>query len=222
MSSRTEPPRAPIRRLADAVRRIGRSGPLHRPAPGELPALEPWSHAPEGGGPSAPDVAVLVYRGASSTEVELVADALARPLGARVRLVSVEGGPVVAVEPSRQVLTEPLATVPAPYGLVVPGGLGWKLESGRPEVARWLQPAVASARGVLAVSTGSLLLAAVGHLDGREATGHWLGGDLLEGMGARSRSDRIVRQRFLVTATGARAGVEAAAELAREMRFAPR
>lgn len=222
MSSRTESPRVSIQRLTDAVRRLTGTGSGTRPSPGELPPLVAWSRAPDGPTSSAPVVAVLVYRGVSSTEAELVADALARPLGAHVRLVSADGGPVVAVEPARRVITEPLDAVPEPYGVVIPGGLGWKLEAGRPEIAQWLPTALASARGVLAVSTGSLLLASVGHLAGREATGHWLGADLLEGMGARARSSRIVRERRLVTATGARAGVEAAADLAREMRFGPR
>lgn len=149
-------------------------------------------------------------------------DALARPLGARVRYVSAPGGPVVAVEPPRQIITDPLDAVPDPYGLVVPGGLGWKRESRSPEVTRWLRQVVPQARGVLAVSTGSLLLAAAGHLEGREATGHWLAGELLAGLGARPRSDRIVRAPKLVTASGARSGVEAAAQLAQEMRFGPR
>jgi len=153
--------------------------------------------------------------------VELVADALARPLGAAVRLVSADPGPVVAVEPARPIITEALAAVPEPYGLVVPGGLAWKREAARPEVADWLHSAASTARGVLAVSTGSLLLASVGVLEDREATGHWLAGDLLAGLGARPSAARIVHGRLLVTATGARSGVEAAAELAKEMRFAP-
>ena len=188
--------------------------------PASSPHSEPWSHAgPDD--PSPPEVAVLVYRGASSSEVELVGDALAQALGARLRLASVDGGPVVGVEPARQILTEPLSEVPIPYGLVVPGGLGWKREARRPEVVDWLGRAVIEARGVLAVSTGSLLIASVGHLAGREATGHWLGGRLLAEMGAEPSRERIVRGRLLVTATGARAGVEAAPELAREMRFGP-
>lgn len=199
-------------------------GPSTRAAPGELEPLLPWSHAasdrPAGDAP--PIVAVLVYRGVSSSETELVADALARALEAEVRLVAADPGSVVGVEPARQIVAESLASVPAPYGLVLPGGLAWKRESERPEVARWLHRAATEARGILAVSTGSLLLASVGLLEDREATGHWLAGDLLAGLGARPSSDRIVRGRLLVTATGARAGIEAAAELAREMRFAPR
>ncbi|MEM9564327.1 MAG: DJ-1/PfpI family protein [Actinomycetota bacterium] len=195
-----------------------------RRAPGELEPLGPWSHT----GARLPDdrrapvVAVLTYRGVSSTEVELVGDALARPLAAEVRLVSADGGPVVAVEPARQLLTEPLEAVPEPFGLVVPGGLAWKLEAERPEVVEWLGRVARTARGVLAVSTGSLLLASVGVLADRDATGHWLAGDLLAGLGARPSSARIVHGRLLATTTGHRAGVEAAAELAREMRFAPR
>lgn len=184
--------------------------------------LGPWSHRPSGGDDRVGwEVAVLVYRGVSSAEVQLVADALARPLQASVRLVSADPGPVVAVEPARSILTEPLDAVPAPDGLVIPGGLAWKREAHRPEVAAWLREATESARGVIAVSTGSLLLAAVGKLEGREATGHWLASDLLADLGAHPSSARIVRGRLLVTASGARAGVEAAAELAQEMRFAP-
>lgn len=206
--------------------RLGRPGSARsRPAPGQLAPLEPWSHAGRARSPGSEpdvDVAVLVYRGVSSTEVELVADALARPLGATVRLVSVDRGPVVAVEPARPIVTEPLSAVPEPYGLVVPGGLAWKREATRPEVAAWLRRAALSARGVLAVSTGSLLLASVGVLEDREAAGHWLAGDLLADLGARPSTARIVHGRLLVTATGARSGVEAAAGLAQEMRFAPR
>ncbi len=193
-------------------------------APGELEPLRPWSHG-TARGPSdrpPPVVAVLTYRGVSSTEVELVGDALARALAAEVRLVSADGGPVVAVEPARQIVTEPLDDVPEPFGLVVPGGLAWKLEADRPEVARWLGRVARSARGVLAVSTGSLLLASVGVLADRDATGHWLAADLLADLGARPSSARIVHGRLLVTAAGHRAGIEAATELAREMRFAPR
>lgn len=213
----------------DRFRRTRPRGPRSRPAPGELATLEPWSYAGAGSLPGSPaptdptiDIAVLVYRGVSSTEVELVADALARPLGAAIRLVSADPGPVVAVEPARAIMTEALAAVPEPYGLVVPGGLAWKREAARPEVEDWLRSVAASARGVLAVSTGSLLLASVGVLEDREATGHWLAGDLLADLGARPSAARIVHGRLLVTATGARSGVEAAAELAKEMRFAPR
>lgn len=165
------------------------------------------------------EIAVLVYRGVSSAEVEMVGDALARSLGATVRLVSAEPGNVVAVEPARFIVAEPLAAMPHPYGLVIPGGLAWKREAERSELIDWLGQAVGSARGIIAVSTGSLLLAATGALEGRPAAGHWLAGELLAELGATPTSDRVVHQRLMVTASGALAGAEAAEELAREMRF---
>jgi putative intracellular protease/amidase len=220
-----DPGRSEGRRVRALLGRFRHGVVRERSAPGELEPLGPWSHA--GTVPGLPgetdlDVAVLVYRGVSSTEVQLVADALAEPLGASVRLVSADSGLVVAVEPARPILTEPLDAVPEPYGLVIPGGLAWKREAARPEVSAWLRSAASASRGVLAVSTGSLLLASVGILADQEATGHWLAGELLADLGARPSAARIVHGRLLVTATGARSGVEAAAELAKEMRFAPR
>lgn len=219
----TDQPGAGTGRWSQRLRQRLGGGSRARPAPGELEPLLPWTHADPGTPSDAvPDVAVLVYRGVSSSEVELVADALARPLCASVRLVSADPGPVVGVEPARPIITEAFDAVPEPYGLVVPGGLAWKREAARPEVASWLSRAVTRARGVLAVSTGSLLLASVGALEDQDATGHWLAGDLLAGLGARPSTARIVHGRLLVTATGARSGAEAAASLAKEMRFAPR
>ena len=185
-----------------------------RAAPGSLPPLSGWSH-----GTGVPVVAVLVYRGVSSSEVEMVADALARPLEATVRLVSADPGPVVAVEPARTIVAEPLAAATRPYGLVVPGGLAWRREASRAEVVGWLGEAVGAARGVIAVSTGSLLLAATGALEGQEAASHWLAGDLLSELGASPSAERVVHHRLLVTAAGALAGTEAAQRLAKEMRF---
>lgn len=166
-----------------------------------------------------PDVAVLVYRGVSSSEVQLVGDALARPFGARVRLVSAEPGAVVAIEPARMIIAEPLSAVEQPYGLVIPGGLAWKREAERVELIEWLTRTSSEARGVIAVSTGSLLLAAIGLLDGQSAAGHWLADDLLAELGAEPCGERFVHGRLIATASGAFAGVEAAEALAKEMRF---
>ncbi len=203
------------RRLRATIARHRQHGPS-RLAPGTLEPLRSWSH-----GRGRETVAVLVYRGVSSSEVMMVADALARPLEATVRLVSAEPGPVVSVEPARSIIAEPLDAVPRPYGLVIPGGLAWRREADRPEVAEWLRSAADEARGVIAVSTGTLLLAAVGLLEGREAAGHWLAGDLMAELGATQTTDRYVHRRLLATASGALAGAEAAARLATEMRYGP-
>ncbi len=198
------------------------SGP--RLAPGSMEPLHGWTAEPSELDPDSnddlrPEIAVLVYRGVSSSEVQMVGDALARPFGARVRLVSADPGSVVAIEPARMIVAEPLSVVARPYGLVIPGGLAWKREAERPEVIAWLSEVIDNARGVIAVSTGSLLLAAIGALDGQSAAGHWLAADLMAEMGAEPSTDRFVHGRLIATASGALAGVDAAEALAKEMRF---
>lgn len=151
----------------------------------------------------------------------MVAGAMAGELEATVTLAAPEPGPVVAVDPARMVETVPLDRSPSPFALVVPGGLGWRQVADDAESMAWLREAVASARGVIGVSTGTLLLAAAGLITDDEAAGHWLAGDLMEEMGVRKSPDRVVHNRLLATASGALAGADAAADLARAMRFGP-
>lgn len=173
--------------------------------------------------PDALTIAVLVYRGVSSSETDEPVRQLAERLGANVVLVGPTRGAVHAVEPSRTI--EVNVTPPdAPHAdvLVVPGGLGWKQVIDDAPTRAWLAHAATEARGVLAISTGSLLLASVGGLDGRSATGHWLAEDELAALGAvvsstRTASDDDGR---IVTASGALAAIQVVDELADRARWA--
>lgn len=211
-----------LRRIRATADRLRTGAPNSRPPPGDLEPLRGWSRASAAAGGRSeppPTIAVLVYQGVSSSETEIVADALAVGLAARVRLVSAEAGTLAGVEPARAIVAESFDQIPQPYGVVIPGGLGWRREATRPEVLRWLVDATEAARGTITVSTGSLLLAAAGTLQGQEAAGHWLAGDLLIELGAYPSTDRAVHGRLLATASGALAGAEAAQRLAKEMRF---
>ena len=108
--------------------------------------------------------------------------------------------------------------------LVVPGGLGWRDVARDERLTAWLASAAGSARGILAMSTGSLLLASVGALDGRDATGHWLAEDDLARLGAVVRPDRVASAEAgrLVTASGAMAAMRVVDELADRVAWAPR
>ncbi|MEM9615980.1 MAG: DJ-1/PfpI family protein [Actinomycetota bacterium] len=167
------------------------------------------------------EIVVFVYRGVSSAVVEVLAGAVAAELEGHVVLTSPESGPVVGIDPARLMETVPLDEAPEPSVLVVPGGLAWRREAERAATTAWLRAAVGSARGVLAVSTGTLLLAAAGLVEGDEAAGHWLAGDLMEELGVRKSTDRVVHNRLLVTASGALAGADAARVLAGAVRFSP-
>ncbi|WP_420451289.1 DJ-1/PfpI family protein [Ilumatobacter sp.] len=172
----------------------------------------------------APTVGVLAYRGVSSGEIDLPVERLAERLGANVVLVGAVVGPVHAVEPSRSVLVgRTPATAPPVDVLVVPGGLGWRQVIDDPEISRWLRTAAESARAVLAISTGSLLLATVGHLAGRDATGHWLASAELAALGARVTTARTASDEGgrIVTASGALAAIVVVDDLADHVRWAP-
>ncbi len=155
-------------------------------------------------------VAALAYRGVTTAELDQPVRQLAHRLHADVVFVGAAIGTVPGVEPARPVtVTHTPDTSPAVDVLVVPGGLGWRQVIGDERIHSWLSDVASTARGILAMSTGSLLLASVGRLDGREATGHWLAESELAELGAvvsgtRSAHDEMGR---VVTASGAMAAL---------------
>lgn len=172
---------------------------------------------------AASTIGVLVYRGVSSSEVDEPVTRLAARLHADVVFVGSSLGRVHAVEPSRPVVVGCTpATAPSIDVLVVPGGLGWKQVIDDATIRNWLRRAAADARGILAMSTGSLLLASVGRLEGREATGHWLAAGELAALGATVTSTRTASDDAgrVVTASGALAAIQVVDELADQTRWA--
>jgi transcriptional regulator GlxA family with amidase domain len=173
--------------------------------------------------PAAPTIGVLVYRGVSSSEVDEPVTRLAERLGANVVLIGPQVGLIHAVEPSRSVMVDCVPPdAPTVDVLVVPGGLGWKQVIDDDRVRSWLQRAATEARAILAMSTGSLLLASVGRLEGREATGHWLAEGELAALGATVTSTRTASDDSgrVVTASGALAAIRVVDELADQARWA--
>ncbi len=178
-------------------------------------------------GRTAPDsalvIGVLVYRGVSSGEVDEPVARLADRLQAGVVFVGAEVGPIHAVEPSREIRVDCTpADAPRVDVLVVPGGLGWKQVIDDPLIRGWLTTAALEARGILAISTGSLLLASVGRLQGRSATGHWLAEQELAALGVNVSSMRTASDDGgrVVTASGALAAIQVVDELADQARWA--
>jgi transcriptional regulator GlxA family with amidase domain len=149
---------------------------------------------------------------------------LADLLDAEVVYVGPHPGEFHGVEPSRTVVAGrgPGADY-LPDLLVIPGGLGWKQVARNEELTTWIARAADHARGILAISTGTLLLDAVGRLVGRQATGHWLAEHDLAAMGADVQSDRVAQAEAgrLITASGRLAAVSAVDELASRVSWAP-
>jgi len=105
--------------------------------------------------------------------------------------------------------------VPDPFVLVVPGGTAPTMRAlGDPRIIEYVRAAAASADTVASVCTGSLILAAAGLLDGRDATTHWSCEPQLERLGARYLPQRWVEQGNVIMSAGVSAGIDMALRLA--------
>ncbi|AWN30399.1 DJ-1/PfpI family protein [Streptomyces sp. NEAU-S7GS2] len=116
----------------------------------------------------------------------------------------------------------PLSLVPShtfeemadPYAVIVPGGLVPTLAAMADEnLLRNLRETAARSQVVGSVCTGSLLLAAAGLLEGRQATTHWMYRDLLARFGATPVTRRWVEDGHFITAAGVSAGIDMALHL---------
>jgi transcriptional regulator GlxA family with amidase domain len=105
--------------------------------------------------------------------------------------------------------------LPRPDVIVVPGGIGSRdLLDGGPLV-EWIRAVHPSTRFTTSVCTGSLVLAAAGVLDGLTATTHWAAFELLEKLGAKPVTQRVVEHlpERVITAAGVSAGIDMAIRL---------
>ena len=155
-------------------------------------------------------VGALAYRGVTTAELDDPVTRLAHRLDANVTFVGRRLGRIHGVEPARAVVVDATPATAEPVDvLVVPGGLGWKQVAADVELREWLAASASRARSILAMSTGSLLLASVGRLDGRDATGHWLAERELARLGANVQSTRTAHDETgrIVTAAGALAAL---------------
>ena len=115
----------------------------------------------------------------------------------------------------------PMATLSScpPLDLVlVPGGVGINplLEDG--EVLAFVRRAAATARYVVGICTGSLVLGAAGLLEGRRAACHWMARDFLRRFGADPVPDRVVVDGKFITGGGVTAGIDFALRIVAELK----
>ncbi|NIH79660.1 DJ-1/PfpI family protein [Amycolatopsis viridis] len=105
--------------------------------------------------------------------------------------------------------------MPAPYALVVPGGLAGTMRAlADQRLVDYVRSAAATAEVTASVCTGSLILGAAGLLKDREATTHWSFLETLREFGALPVRRRWVADGAVLTAAGVAAGIDMALHLA--------
>jgi transcriptional regulator GlxA family with amidase domain len=110
------------------------------------------------------------------------------------------------------------AEVPHPFAILVPGGRGGTIRAmSNPAIREYVRSAAASAELVTSVCTGSLILGAVGLLEGRPATTNWFFSRVLESFGATYLHERWVHDGRFIMSAGVSAGIDMALYLAAQL-----
>jgi transcriptional regulator GlxA family with amidase domain len=115
----------------------------------------------------------------------------------------------------KMVPTHTFEEAPNPHVLLVPGGgLPTLRAMGSEPIRNYVRSAAETAEVAGSVCTGTLILASVGLLEGRQATTHWAYHKVLEELGATYVRKRWVEDGKFVSSAGVSAGIDMALALA--------
>jgi transcriptional regulator GlxA family with amidase domain len=157
-------------------------------------------------------LAFVVYPG--TAPLDLVASwqfmsALAMKGGYELVVVAETLQPVETDTPLTIIPDKTFAEVSRPYGLLVMGSGGKMPQAIASEaLLSYVGTAGNSAELVASIGTGSLILAAAGLLQGRQATTHWSQRGALEELGSHYLRQRWVEEGKFLTAAGDTAGID--------------
>jgi len=141
-------------------------------------------------------------------------EVFARIPDARVRLAASSLDPIRTDQGMEILPDTPFDEAPQFDVLFVPGGPGQYYRMEDASFLDFLRKQAAGAKWVTSVCTGALLLGAAGLLRGYKATTHWMSMDLLELVGAKPISERVVVDRNRITGAGVTAGIDVALVIA--------
>jgi putative intracellular protease/amidase len=163
------------------------------------------------------EVAILLSPGVTAFEALGPYGVFRRVPSARVHLVADHPGRVPAHGSKVALLAgAAMADHAHPDVVLVPGGIGIRRLVEDEAAVAWVRAAHETSRLTTSVSTGSVLLAAAGVLEG-DATTHWLATELLEEQGAHAVPGRVVRSGKVITAQGAPSALEMALDVVAEL-----
>ena len=160
---------------------------------------------------------MLVFPNLTQLDLTGPYEILARMPGSEVSLIWKSLDPV-RTEHGLTILPNATFATALPLDLVlVPGGGGINPLLEDADTLAFLRRAAASARYVVSVCTGALVLGAAGLLRGRRATTHWMSRDLLPAFGAIPVAERVVIDGNLTTGGGVTAGIDVALSVVAEI-----
>jgi putative intracellular protease/amidase len=161
------------------------------------------------------DIVCFIFHGITALDIVGPYEVLQRLPEADVKFVARNKGEVRTDNKFLALVADhSIADVTHADVLVVPGGFATRtLETDAPTLD-WIRAVDATTTWTTSVCTGSMLLAAAGLLEGKEATTHWASLDRLAEYGAIPTGKRVVEQGKIVTAAGVSSGIDMALTLA--------
>lgn len=156
------------------------------------------------------NIGMLVFPDITATDYVAPADLLARMPGARLDLVWKHTDPLRTELGWEYRATTRMDACPSYDMLVAPGGPGLLALLKDPQVLEFLATQGRTAKWIVGICTGPLLLGAAGLLKGYRATCHWASHDLLPLVGALPEDRRVVVDRNRITGAGVTSGIDCA------------
>ncbi len=161
------------------------------------------------------DIVCLLFDGITALDIVGPYEVLQRLPEANVKFVAETAGEIRTDNKFLALVADySFADVTSADVLVVPGGFATRGLEGNDTVLEWIRAIDATTTWTTSVCTGSMLLAAAGLLEGKEATTHWASLERLKEYGAIPTGRRVVEQGKFVTAAGVSSGIDMALTLA--------
>jgi putative intracellular protease/amidase len=155
------------------------------------------------------DIVCLLFEGITALDIVGPYEVLQRLPEANVKFVAKAAGEVRTDNKFLALVADyALAEVTSAHVLVIPGGFATRALEGDTALLEWIRAVDATTTWTTSVCTGSMLLAAAGLLDGKEATTHWASLDRLKEYGAIPTGRRVVEQGKIITAAGVSSGID--------------
>jgi putative intracellular protease/amidase len=161
------------------------------------------------------DIVCLLFDGITALDIVGPYEVLQRLPGADVKFVARSTGEIRTDNTFLALVADySLDEVTRADVLVVPGGFATRALEREEPLLEWIRAIDTTTAWTTSVCTGSMLLAAAGLLEGKEATTHWASLERLKQYGAIPTGRRVVEQGKIMTAAGVSAGIDMGLTLA--------
>lgn len=157
-------------------------------------------------------VTFFLYEGCTALDVVGPAEILSRIPEIKIQMASQWIGEIQTDTPSMKLIaTHKLEDIKASEVLIIPGATVAFLEIlQNKKVLSWIKGIYTNAKFVCSISSGSIILAAAGILEGKNATSHWYSLRFLADYGVKIVQERYIKDGKIITSAGSTAGLDMA------------